>query len=113
MNKQTVAILMLLVSSVWLNNLQAEALWKNWSLSKPIYAGIGYSKNDIALITGTEFLDDINTKITADESDSGFHLLAGMNFTDWLDLEVRFLDLGAYSFNTQIVDSPGHRRDSR
>lgn len=101
--QQVVCFSLLVMSSLL---LAEENTWHGLDFTKPLYAGIGFTRNEAALISGEKIEDEITTQISVDDSDSGYMLFLGMHYAKFLDIETRYQNLGSFKQNMRVVNPP-------
>jgi len=94
-------ILLLASNALW----AGEAFLSKFDFEKPIYAGIGVTKNEVTMLKGEKIEGSMITRISGDKSDLGNQLLLGMHYSEHLDIETRLQNLGSFTQKTQIVDT--------
>lgn len=94
----------ILLSSV---HLKAEAtIWNRLDFNKPIYVGVGFAANEVALLSGEKQVNDITTRITADDEDFGAQFFLGMHYAEFFDIETRYQNLGSFKQKVSVINTP-------
>lgn len=69
------------------------------------YAGLQFSSNEVALLTGSRAQGNVSTQMSADNSDTAYGLIVGANYNRFMNMEARYQHLGTYTHKLDYADA--------
>lgn len=84
---------------------ELEFLLPGPDVGKQAYAGLQFSANKVALLTGSRVQGNVTTRMSADNSDAAYGLVAGANYNRYMSMEARYQNLGSYTHKLDYADA--------